>query len=395
MLAAQPMVVLGDSYPLSGSHVVLVASSDDSGPGTLRQVLLDAKAGNTILFDPMVFTPAVPVTISLLSALPTIVADTVTIDGSEAWVVMDGSQLSEGDGLHISGSDRVIIRGLQILGFPNNGIRLDHGANHVIIGGSRSIGKGPLGQGNRLSGNHRAGIWIADLRTSGNVVIGNYIGTDSPGTNTLANLNAGVFIGFGASHNTIGGESQMTGNLVSGNYGDGIRLQGPTSDNVVIGNYIGTDSSGLSALGNGAFGINVSYGARNNVVGGNAVGARNLISGNRQGGIRLQSPETSGNLVIGNFIGTDALGTGALANRGSGVSVKYGASANVIGGSTPDARNLISGNDGSGVELLDSGTSGNQIIGNLIGIDVSGRYPLGNAMAGVHISRAARCAYNA
>jgi hypothetical protein len=96
----------------------------------------------------------------------------------------------------------------------------------------------------------------------------------------------------------------------------------------------------------------------------------------------------SGNRIKGNFIGTDYKGTIDRGNRFNGVFILQAAN-NVVGGTSPSARNLISGNDGAGVFVSNSGASGNRIKGNFIGTDASGSQPLGNSSDGVAISEAA------
>jgi CSLREA domain-containing protein len=109
-------------------------------------------------------------------------------------------------------------------------------------------------------------------------------------------------------------------------------------------------------------------------------------------GIDLRGPAATSDKVQGNFIGTNASGTQALANGFSGVVVYNGPSKNLIGGTTPAARNLISGNGGIGVYISDdrtsSSTSNNRISGNLIGTDKSGALSLANGQTGVFISGA-------
>ena len=124
---------------LAASDTLTVTTTADSGPGSLRQSLLAATPGTTITFDLTVFPPAAPATITLSSPLPEIVTDTLTIDGSNAGVVLDGGGLSGGDGLVIFGADGVKIHGLQILNFPLYGIVLFGGVSNTIIGGDRSI----------------------------------------------------------------------------------------------------------------------------------------------------------------------------------------------------------------------------------------------------------------
>src|SRR5262249_62296818 len=100
---------------------------------------------------------------------------------------------------------------------------------------------------------------------------------------------------------------------------------------------------------------------------GPAAGARNVIAGNGQGGVVLQGSTTSDNLVAGNYIGTDASGTVAVGNVGDGADIADGATDNTIGGTSAAARNVISGNGGSGVALTGGGDN-HLIAGDYIGL---------------------------
>src|SRR5882724_6644087 len=154
--------------------------------------------------------------------------------------------------------------------------------------------------------------------------------------------------------------------------GDGSTIQG---------NYIGTNAAGTAAAGNATYGVLVN-GSTNNIIGGTSVAARNVISGNGVAGIALSSNAgaATGNQVQGNYIGTNAAGTGALGNA-EGVVVF--ASNNTIGGTTVQARNLISGNGGDGIHI-GSGSS-NTVQGNFVGVLPTGDNLLANAQNGVHI----------
>src|SRR4030067_920653 len=141
--------------PTPQGRTLLVTSAADSGPGTLRQALLDAQNGDTITFDPAVFPPDAPVTIFTTSGLPQITQGNLTIDASNAGVILDGRN-AHGEwqaGLEIVSSDANIIRGMQITSFSGPGIAIAGNANHNIIGGDRRIGSGPFGQGNLLTFN--------------------------------------------------------------------------------------------------------------------------------------------------------------------------------------------------------------------------------------------------
>src|SRR5581483_9183107 len=115
---------------------------------------------------------------------------------------------------------------------------------------------------------------------------------------------------------------------------------------VIQGNYIGINVVS-TALGN-ANGIEIV--GVNNTVGGTASGARNVISGNSSDGLLIDST-ASGITVLGNYVGTSADGTTAVANNGSGIEIA--GTANVIGGTASGSRNVLSGNSIDGV-VLDS-----------------------------------------
>lgn len=133
----------------------------------------------------------------------------------------------------------------------------------------------------------------------GNRIEGNYIGTDASGTQDLGNRN-GVQINS-AVDNVVGGTSSGARNLISGN-GDGVEVFGSrASGNRIEGNYVGTDANGTTALGNGVDGVIIDS-APNNVVGGTAAGARNVISGNDRDGFRVVNPSATGNRILRNSV---------------------------------------------------------------------------------------------
>jgi hypothetical protein len=160
------------------------------------------------------------------------------------------------------------------------------------------IGGGGAGVGNVISGNMNAGIKIAadgGGAATGNGIQGNKIGTNAGGTAEIANQ-VGIYIV--ASGNLIGGPSLDARNLISGNYGDGIRIAG--SSNVVQNNYIGTDESGKNPLGNNFNGVRLEGGAANNKIGTDAAG--NFIAFNTGPGVVLFDDAGTGNLIQFNSI---------------------------------------------------------------------------------------------
>jgi hypothetical protein len=242
-----------------------------------------------------------------------------------------------------------------------------------------TIGGITPGARNIISGNS---VGVLLNNGSGNVVEGNYVGTDVTGLHALANL-GGIGLGGNATNNTIGGTSPAARNVISGNnQGDaiGIHIGDGASGNTIEGNYIGTDVTGEVAIGNGD-GIILKEGS-NNIVGGSAPGAGNVISGNTDRGVVLGDlaggiHTVTQNTVQGNLIGTDATGTCALPNRvGVELHAGGGVSSNTIGGATAAARNVISGNTDWGITLVDH-TNDNSVQGNFIGTDINGA-ALGN-----------------
>jgi parallel beta-helix repeat protein len=255
-----------------------------------------------------------------------------------------------------------------------------HGIDSSYAIGNQ-IGGSSAGARNIISGNGGSGVYLG-TGTTGNLVQGNYIGTDSSGTVALPNAGDGV-TAQGAAGNTIGGTDAGAGNLLSGNTQVGVALAGTGShNNLVQGNFIGTGASGLVALGNTLSGITI-FGGKNNLVGGTLTSARNVISANKQVGVYITT-NSVGNLIQGNYIGLDVTGTSALGNAINGISIES-ASSNTIGGTTVDARNIISGNTNYGIEIFSATATANLIQGNYIGSDATGQFALANKFSGVHI----------
>jgi CSLREA domain-containing protein len=239
--------------------------------------------------------------------------------------------------------------------------------------------------GNVISGNGSSGIGIWGIGSTGNVIRGNLIGTNADGTAPLPN-NDGIWMGGEANNNTIGGTTAEERNVISGNGSGGISINEAASANLIIGNFIGTDKTGTLPLENNWCGVFLGSGSNNNIIGGTQAGAGNLISANIDAGVKIADPDTTGNVVQGNFIGTDVTGKVALGNSGPGVNVEGGASGNLIGGTGANTGNLISGNRDSGVRIANAGTEGNKVQGNLIGTDINGTGPLGNGYIGIQVT---------
>ena len=369
---------------------IIVTSTADWGPGTLREALSQAPSGAFITFDPALFPPDDPTTIFILSALPELAQGQLTIDGSNAGIILDGSQAPRPEpvtGLVVASRGNVI-QGLQILHFSGGGIIIARGAQDNTIGGDRTTGTGPSGQGNVISGNGETGVAILGAGTGNNVVSGNYIGTDISGSFAIPNLR-GVVISDGAAENIVGGNEEGEANVISGNEIDGLVIAGAaTVGNKVTGNHIGISATGTVAIGNGACGVWLGEGTRHNIIGGGNPAERNVISGGKENGVVIDG--STHNTISGNFIGTDASGTASLGNGNIGVVLAWGAQYNLVGGATPEERNLISGSGNVGVSIADTDTMSNTVSGNYIGTDVTGTRALGNVEAGVWIGNSAQ-----
>ena len=207
------------------------------------------------------------------------------------------------------------------------------------------------------------------------------------GTNLAGTAAAGNQVGvviYNAANNLVGGSTVASRNVISGNTVDGVQIFGASSTgNVVSGNYIGLDATGNVDLGNADQGVAIFGGATYNTVGGTTAGARNVISGNNGVGVRINESGTNYNTVSGNYIGTNAAGSAAVGNTFQGVQIDAG-SGNVIGGTVAGAGNVISGNLDNGI-LITNGGVNNYVQGNIIGLNASGTAVLANGQEGVEV----------
>ena len=148
-----------------------------------------------------------------------------------------------------------------------------------------------VGTPNVISGNIQEGVFIGDAATTGNIILGNFIGTDVTGTLDRGNLDDGVQLA-GCDNNIIGGTALNAGNVISGNDDDGIDFTGAATNNRIEGNRIGTNAAGLADIPNSSDNINIKQASTDNIVGGTAGGARNIISGAGRYGILLDGAGT-------------------------------------------------------------------------------------------------------
>ena len=337
------MLVAAAAYPAGAQAAVWIVTSADDGadsnPGdgacaaaagcTLRAAIQEANA--LAGADSIEFAIGSGVqTINIGSALPSI-AGPATVDGTtqpgftgSPIVVLDGG--GSRAGLTISGSN-VTLRGLVLVRFAGDGLT---------------------------------------VQGSGHVLETNYVGIAADGTTAAGNSGSGIVLEQ-SSDNRIGGISVAQRNLISGNTGKGngggILLNGG-SGNVIQGNLIGTDITGMLDRGNEGRGIALN-GSTNNTIGGGA-GAGNLIAGNRATAVRMLAA-SNGNLIQGNYLGINRTLTGFIKND-RGVQIR-GSHANQV------IQNMITGHVYDGV-LIWQGASNNLIYGNLIAFN--GQGPVGD-----------------
>jgi Periplasmic copper-binding protein (NosD) len=341
-LAAIVLAVLACSLFAGAGRAALlidVTNTNDAGPGSLRAAIATANGSSgkdTIRFF-------VTGTISLTSGPLPAVTDPVVIDGRTApgysgspLVRVDNAIGSAVDGFEISAGSTEL-RALSITGFAN----------------------------------------AISLTTSGiDIVAGNWIGLDLSGS--ADGNDDGVLVG--SSTNTIGGTTAADRNVISGNTHDGVAITGSgVTGNLVDGNYIGTNTAGTAAVANGAEGVSIAGGATSNTIGGTSASAGNVISGNGADGVLVSGAGTSGNPVKNNFVGTNAAGTAAVANGQDGVVIQDGATLSTIG------NNVLSGNAQFGASLRGTGTTGNIVGPNRIGVAATSPTPVPNEGSGVGI----------
>ncbi len=240
-------------------------------------------------------------------------------------------------------------------------IRLDSSPNSVIGGPTLVTGQAP---GNVVSGSRSGGITISTAGAIGAVIPttiqGNLVGTDAAGTAALPNQYGVTLVGIEGA--TVGGSSALTRNVISGNSFDGVELNS-TTGNVISGNYIGTDITGAAALGNGR-GIYIrgtSSPGKFDTIGGTTLGSGNVISGSNgtqyagagdgivmvEGGFEHR--------VFGNRIGTTASGTAALPNAANGIETIGGGRMRIGILDDPTGSNTIADNGANGIRARNGG----------------------------------------
>ena len=397
-------VLLGLSSRFAAAATFTVINTNDSGAGSLRQAITDANGGgagpHTIAFN----IPGSGVeTITLSSGLPIVSIPTggLTIDGTTQpgyagtpLIAIDCGGGGGGVIVFQFSSSPGTVKGLAV---GNCGVAINTNSGGPITVQACHLGvdaagttAAPNGSGiqlaeatfliggptpadrNIISGNSIYGIFIGSFTTG--TIQNNYIGTDITGTVALPNQTGITIAGGSGSGILVGGSG--TGNLISGNAADGLDVGFFAVDVTIQGNLIGTDVNGTAALPNAGVGIGVNAPGAGLVIGGTAAGEGNLVSGNTTMGMNII---VDGALIQGNFVGVDESHNVALPNGSHGIQIQStGASANVVGTSSPGGpgANVIAFNGGQGI-VVSAGT-GNTIRGNSIhdnaalGITLSG-----------------------
>jgi len=325
------MLVTGVASP----DTFTVINTNDSGPGSLRQAIVNANANPGLDIVAFHIPGPGPHTVRPLSPLPRI-TDPVIIDGytqpdaQPATYNSPATLRIEIDGAYTTGDD-------DLNGYVNG---------LTIWGGSCTI------RGLVINNFCDYGIRIG--ANGGNTIQGNYIGTDVTGTE--ARPNAGFGVSVYLSGNLIGGTAPEDRNVLSGNGYDNAHIRG--AGNMVQGNYIGTDATGTVTLGNTPYGVLISGGIETN---NNTIGPGNVISGNVHAITILNDPVAAAyNVVQGNLIGTDASGTLDLGNS-YGIRI-LGSNNNMI------RDNIISFSEYIGITVGESDLGGdhNVVTGNTI-----------------------------
>lgn len=384
----------------------IVTTSDDVGPGSIAAMIDSANLTtqkDTILFDPSLSGQ----TILVGSPLPSITTDftyingdidndgdpDVTINGGsqdyngltlnsnnntvKGFILTNFHQFGSGSGIIIYGSNNRILGNY----IGNNGLTAGANSRGIQIynsGHNNWIGDGTVAGRNIISGNVYYGIYMDG--SNGNKILGNYVGLATDGDAVLGNTYDGIYINTGGSDNLIGN------NVISGNGSNGIVMYDYDNmhNNSILGNYIGTDFTGMLDRGNAYDGIYMSSGGGESIVnthiGDGTAGGRNVISGNNSNGITIDGYNVHDNFINDNYIGVAADGETALGNGQYGI-YSYEASRNTITG------NVISGNSAVGVVISSYyyEVNDNVIYNNKIGTNSLGTAAVGNGSYGVHI----------
>ena len=329
----------------------IVSNVNDSGTGSLRFAMKNARASDVITFDATVFdlvNSSAATVINVLSELPAMDKGNVTLDAQNRRVTINGSGAGTSCGIVIA-SDSNKVMGLNIVGFTKDGICFTSG-NSNIIGGNRNLpetGRGPNGQGMRIARCGAFGIQLTGGASS-NFIKGCWIGLDASGTKEEANL-AGIVMQGGASSNQIGSLVADEANVISGNLFEGVTVSGVgTQDNVILGNIVGASGA-------------VTETATTSGVQSNEVRSRGL--GNLRAQIADRSSVSNGNAGVFLSKGTSGTMVGGEGDEGNVVAFNGGNGVEVRAAESrrnASRKNGITRNRGGGIRLFDGSNNGIQ-----------------------------------
>ncbi|MFN8374052.1 MAG: right-handed parallel beta-helix repeat-containing protein [Anaerolineae bacterium] len=349
----------------------------------MAQAIIDANS-NAGVEDIITFNIPGTGPFTITTSLGFTISDSVIIDGTtqpgytnHPMIEIRPSQAGVTYGMRVYGTATydpnltATIQGLAFTGFTSgSAILLADGQGHVIQDNNIGVDaagttEGPNSTGitvsapnvtiayNDIESNLGTGIFVyttGDRVSTNDTILSNYIGYND----------RGIVLGSGASNVTV------DRNTIGGSTNEGLQItDSPVGNHIIVGNFIGVNSSGTAVSRNGT-GISIQQ-SGSNTIGGTTAGARNIISGNYDNGIVIGGANSTGNIIQGNYIGTNAAGTGNLGNLSNGIYLSGGAANNTIGSSTVTAGgNLIAFNGGRGIYLDTSAGTGNRIARNSI-----------------------------
>lgn len=236
-----------------------------------------------------------------------------------------------------------------------------------------------------IIGNNLIGVQsFGEEEVDGLIIQGNSIGIDAC-DGDIGNTQDGILIGTDLTNIEIGGENANDRNFIGNNGQHGINITAPSAsgtNNLILGNYIGVLSDGVTQAANLNSGINIENNSQNITIGGSSISSGNLIVGNGQNGVIINGANVSSIDILYNSIGVDLNGN-ALANTNSGVQIINGEDIQ-IGGTGSDEGVLISGNGQDGI-LIEGGESIN-INNSLIGTSLDGNSIIPNGAHGINIT---------
>ncbi len=269
---------------------------------------------------------------------------------------------------------------------------LNNAAQGILIESSNNtIGEALAGGGNVIGGNGAQGIEITGAGAQGNNVFGNWVGTEL-GT-ALGVIKRGEIpdqngaegvLILDSPKNNVGGSAAAARNVIGQNALDGIAIEGDAA----TGNRLLNNYIGFNQVGSTIYFLPNQNGvyltAPGNFIGDGLTGDGNTIANNHDNGILLSGSGTAGDTIEGNIIGLNPGGGSAFANAFDGIDIEN-APGITIGGTSSGAGNTISSNN-NGIVIDGPGSTGTRVLGNLIGTGTDGTTDLGNAVDGILIN---------